>query len=607
MSYSLFADTSALKDFYIALGSLGKESLQERLCTSIDQLLASCKTRHDDLSHSFQALQARYDKACKENTLLTKKYQKSLREIQFYRDRYESLAKLTARSCFTSSAHTNDTLSRPSSLTNNDSTLLYASLLADANVTEPPALPDDEDDNLLLYDPLDLMAVIEQAYLPPPKDPPSFDLPLPPIQEAPQPNQLQETPDAGYSTINPSSPSLSPLSPAFLPLPPPSPSTPIDLPSNPNQPPTTQRKPSFYDANHEQPLKFACGDGFWHTIATGRHKKDDVLQLIKSYLDRGGQVNVANNSGNMKALTEGDGLIHGLILVRNTAALQYILEAGANPEALPLRAHNQYTPLILAARLGYLNGVRLLVERCRVDMMAAHGPDSSSLLHAATTTNALELVEYLVRMSDHKLLHEVDDHGATVLHYACKGGHLQLITYFVRECGLSPNMTDYKGETPLHYCIRNRRAKAVVKLVGHLGAHPNMYVLKTVPTPLDLAKAGGLFSMADYLKNMGAKTTKELEKAQVAANASTISISTHHPSVGSSSSSCRSSSSACLTPQSMQPGRPLSVSGLSTTSAHTSSSSGSSHNSILSAISQSRNLVQDAAVAVKHKLNDLIP
>lgn len=34
-----------------------------------------------------------------------------------------------------------------------------------------------------------------------------------------------------------------------------------------------------------------------------------------------------------------------------------------------------------------------------------------------------------------------------------------------------------------------------------------------MPTPLDLAKAGGLRTIADYLKRMGAKTTKELEKA----------------------------------------------------------------------------------------------
>lgn len=54
----------------------------------------------------------------------------------------------------------------------------------------------------------------------------------------------------------------------------------------------------------------------------------------------------------------------------------------------------------------------------------------------------------------------------------------------------------------------------VAKLVSDLGVYPNPYIYKQVPTPLDLAKAGGLRTIADYLKRVGAKTTKELEKAK---------------------------------------------------------------------------------------------
>jgi ankyrin repeat protein len=72
---------------------------------------------------------------------------------------------------------------------------------------------------------------------------------------------------------------------------------------------------------------------------------------------------------------------------------------------------------------------------------------------------------------------------------------------------------DHKGETPLHYAVRHRKYKAVAALVGNLGADPNPYIHKQVPTPYELAKAGNLKTIAEYLRQRGGKTTKEMEKA----------------------------------------------------------------------------------------------
>lgn len=88
-----------------------------------------------------------------------------------------------------------------------------------------------------------------------------------------------------------------------------------------------------------------------------------------------------------------------------------------------------------------------------------------------------------------------------------------MISLLVHEFGQNPEVADYRGETPLHYAIRNRRAKVVAKLVGEFGVYPNAYVAKEIPTPLDMAKSGGLHNIAVYLKKMGAKTVKEMEKA----------------------------------------------------------------------------------------------
>lgn len=88
-----------------------------------------------------------------------------------------------------------------------------------------------------------------------------------------------------------------------------------------------------------------------------------------------------------------------------------------------------------------------------------------------------------------------------------------MITLFIRDWQCRPDPRDHKGETPLHYAIRNQKLKVVIRLVGDLGVYPNPYILKQVPTPLDLAKSGGLKSVAEYLKSVGAKTTKEMEKS----------------------------------------------------------------------------------------------
>ncbi|KAI7905772.1 uncharacterized protein BX663DRAFT_500853 [Cokeromyces recurvatus] len=103
--------------------------------------------------------------------------------------------------------------------------------------------------------------------------------------------------------------------------------------------------------------------------------------------------------------------------------------------------------------------------------------------------------------------------GATPLHYACITGKTRILTLFIRDYQCQPDSKDNKGETPLHYAVRNRKLKVVIKLVGELGVYPNPYVPKQVPTPLDLAKSGGLKTIMEYLKSAGAKTTKEMEKS----------------------------------------------------------------------------------------------
>lgn len=137
--------------------------------------------------------------------------------------------------------------------------------------------------------------------------------------------------------------------------------------------------------------------------------------------------------------------------------------------------------------------------------------------------------------------------GATPLHYACITGKTHLITLFIRDCAGRPDPRDNKGETPLHYAVRNRKLKVIAKLVGELGVYPNPYILKQVPTPLDLAKQGGLKTIAEYLKSVGAKTTKEMEKTSHVVHSSNSSTFSDESTTSSSTNDSQTSPSASST------------------------------------------------------------
>ncbi|KAI7870118.1 ankyrin repeat-containing domain protein, partial [Spinellus fusiger] len=272
-------------------------------------------------------------------------------------------------------------------------------------------------------------------------------------------------------------------------------------------PPKPQPKPKSV-------LRYACGEGFWDTIAHSSHSKTEVDTLINNYLRRGGQPNVAKVYSTVRAVKEGYSLVHALVAVKNTNALERIIAAKANVNVLPLSSSPQdrMSPLVLAAGLGYTNGVRLLVEKGHADLINSRGPHQETALHAAVQCDSLENVLYLLRMSNNALLEVTDEAGATPLHYACSAGRTRMVSLFIRECGAVPNPKDKKGETPLHYAVRHRKPKVIAKIIGDMGLCPNLFASNGVLTPLDLARAGGLKAIARYLKEHGAKSNKEIDK-----------------------------------------------------------------------------------------------
>jgi ankyrin repeat protein len=69
------------------------------------------------------------------------------------------------------------------------------------------------------------------------------------------------------------------------------------------------------------------------------------------------------------------------------------------------------TPLILAAKMGYMNGVRLLIEHARIDILLECGAYGENALHAAVQSGSDDMAAYILRVSQNALLEKSDNNG----------------------------------------------------------------------------------------------------------------------------------------------------------------------------------------------------
>ncbi|KAK4520622.1 uncharacterized protein ATC70_006500 [Mucor velutinosus] len=485
-----YQETEHEKQLREIISQVNCDDLQQRLKFAMDKIVTCWTDKHDAMIDALDQLEKARKKLEHRFNVQSQNYERSLRETQLYKSRLEQLQQQKA--IYSSR--------RRSILSSNASCISSKSFLSSSSARSSSSCSSSIRQSFSLADEI--------------IDPILFDSHL--LVDSDNDEDIDTNNNNAfepYSALSDPGPSTLPLSPNITPVP-----SPLSL-----KPPINDGNSSAAiapAAKHpetppEDILTFACGDGFWNTIARGKADKAGVDALVGNYIRRGGNPNVAKNSDSVKSVKEGYGLIHALIAVKNTSALQRVIDAGAKTSVYPLtsKKEDRITPIVLAAKLGYMNGVRLLKEHGDASILNDRGPYGENALHAAVQSGSDEMAGYILRLSQNALLDMADDNGATPLHYACITGKTRLITLFVRDCQAKPDPRDKKGETPLHYAVRNRKLKVIAKLVGELGVYPNPYILKQVPTPLDLAKSGGLKTIAEYLRRVGAKTTKEMEKA----------------------------------------------------------------------------------------------
>lgn len=86
-------------------------------------------------------------------------------------------------------------------------------------------------------------------------------------------------------------------------------------------------------------------------------------------------------------------------------------------------------------------------------------------LHEAADAGNLKRVKMFA--GDSIGVNHLDHEGRTPLHYACKNGHLDAVSFLVSKMGATSDELDQHGKTPMHYAIEQGQQEVVEYLVRH--------------------------------------------------------------------------------------------------------------------------------------------
>ena len=161
---------------------------------------------------------------------------------------------------------------------------------------------------------------------------------------------------------------------------------------------------------------------------------------------------------------------NGVVLLRGSTSVPLV----------HLRNQDGETPLLRAVAAGHLPTIKYLVEQGSV-LTARDTRNGSTMVHNACRNGHMWALVYLVRAATQALsedevtrlllLPDCEDH--TCVEWACFGGHVPLVQYLLRRLGTEAAYnTDLKGRTGLHLAARMHQVAMCRYLVSKVGMDP---------------------------------------------------------------------------------------------------------------------------------------
>ncbi|KAI8997699.1 hypothetical protein BDB01DRAFT_52011 [Pilobolus umbonatus] len=199
---------------------------------------------------------------------------------------------------------------------------------------------------------------------------------------------------------------------------------PVNSLSTPSSPPTPSlnrvipqsapASPYVIQQRKVDPLVFGGSDALWDTISKSKTSDSTIEKMISNFLKRGGSPNTAKQSSSNKLVKYGYGMLHTLVVMKAISSMNLLLEHGANPNAMSLSQvdADKVTPAYLAAGLGWLQGLEVLVEAgADVTLSRGAGLKNKTPLHVAAENCHISVVEYIVSITPPKFHLQVDSAG----------------------------------------------------------------------------------------------------------------------------------------------------------------------------------------------------
>ncbi|XP_028395444.1 uncharacterized protein LOC114519503 [Dendronephthya gigantea] len=179
--------------------------------------------------------------------------------------------------------------------------------------------------------------------------------------------------------------------------------------------------------------------------------------------------------------------------------VKYLVSNGADVYS---KNEDGETVLCIATRNGLFDLVKYFVQHG-----AEHNfQDDCKVLQSAIHSRSLEIVKYFVEDCGADVNCK-DESGKTALHHAVDAGETDIVKYFVEQCGADVNGKDTDGWTVLHDAVTKGRLE-MVKFLVPMGANVNGKKIDGW-TVLHDAVAEGTLEMVRYLVENGADVKSE--------------------------------------------------------------------------------------------------
>ncbi|KAK7257445.1 hypothetical protein RIF29_31434 [Crotalaria pallida] len=153
--------------------------------------------------------------------------------------------------------------------------------------------------------------------------------------------------------------------------------------------------------------------------------------------------------------SHGNSPLHAAILERNSDMLKEILKR--KPELIYLRDENGGTSLHYAAYIGYIEGVRILLNVSTLTALERNSKGDLPI-HIACKRGHVIVVEELLQQEWPNPRIFLNYEGQNILHVAAKDGKTNVIKYLLRNKKIdwiTLNEKDNNGDTPLHLASKN--------------------------------------------------------------------------------------------------------------------------------------------------------